>query len=166
MRYYLRQRARNLSKHDINDVIQDTHLRMLTARLPDRANIRCFEALVCRFAHCALIDWLRNNRVVLNDVVDGGAPETDLGPEQELSNEQEYQQIMKIVDELPPQLQQVLKAKLQGVSTKEIAARMGLTTKTVANYLGLARNEVRNRLRALEHDTSRGDRCARTRKQD
>lgn len=76
---------------------------------------------------------------------------TDGAAETSLSNE-DYESVMKkinlIIEEMPPRRREIfMKSKLEGKSSKEIAAELGITSGTVDNHVSEAIHHLRLRLK-------------------
>jgi RNA polymerase sigma factor (sigma-70 family) len=67
--------------------------------------------------------------------IEEGAP----GPERRVSARQQYEQLVAVMRELPPQRRAVFEVrKFEGLSTRETAQRLGLSERTVENHARLA----------------------------
>jgi RNA polymerase sigma factor (sigma-70 family) len=132
-----------LSLDDINDLIQEAYVRIWSADFRSIQNGRTFLYSVVRNA---LHDQLRRAHVVQIECVaelDALDIEEAPGPERMVSARQQYEHLVGIVNELPPQRRAVFEArKFEGLSIREIATRLGISEKTVANHLRLALADV------------------------
>lgn len=133
---YLRRSGR--SKADLDDLVQDVYVRVCEAaqkQIPSPV-----KPFVFAIARNLLIDRVRREQVVSIEAVEDldalhlamDAP----GPDQSVMAREELRRVQAALDCLPPRSRQaVILRKVEGLSWREIAARMGITEKTVNHHL-------------------------------
>lgn len=135
---YLRRNWRDRS--DLEDIRQEVYVRVYrTAReqLPKSAKSFLFTT-----ARNYLIDLARQSDVVpIDAVADVDILSVDQGagaPERGVIARQELHRLQEALDKLPPRHREaVVLGRIEGLSGKEIAARMGITESTVSQHLKL-----------------------------
>ncbi len=152
---YLRSFTSNIQ--DIEDVIQDVFLKLLTP--PPTyllLNIRDIRSYIFRSVRNTMLNRIRDNHRI---DVDSKYWETILEIENSLEiteDEDIYmpdldelvKSIDKIVDTLPRQCRQIfIMAKRQGMKYREIADKLNLSPKTVENQMGIAFRKIREGLK-------------------
>jgi len=123
---------------DIPDLRQETYARAYEAavrELPQRVKPFLFQ-----IARNLMIDLVRRQSVVsLETMADfGWLDVTDDGPsvESHVTARQQLRLLQQALDELPPRCRQiVVMRKVEGLSQKEVAARMGIAVDTVENQV-------------------------------
>lgn len=143
VRRWLRRCARTLSCDDIDDLIQESYSRLWRI---DFSAIKDGRKFLFTVVSNVLKDQIRHSRVVSIDSV------TELesldtvevpGPERLVSARQQYERLLAVVEQLPPQRRAVFCArKFEGLSYKQIAQRLGVSERTVDNHLRFAVAEV------------------------
>ncbi len=148
---YLRSYTSNI--HDIEDVIQDVFLKLLT---PPPAylllNVRDLRSYIFRSVRNTMLNRLRDkhryeaDNVYWNkfteieeslDILD--EDDSDIPDIENLIRE-----IDSAVDSLPPQCRQIfIMAKRHGMKYREIADTLHLSPKTVENQIGIALSKIR-----------------------
>jgi len=136
---YLQHNWRN--KSDIADLRQDIYVRVYESALkgiPDSP-----KAFVFATARNLLIRRLRREQIVPIEAVSdfdalGTAIETP-GPDSNLIARDELRRLQAALDRLPPRCREAfVMRQVDGLSRREIAARMGVTEKTVKTHLQAA----------------------------
>jgi RNA polymerase sigma factor (sigma-70 family) len=153
LRAYLRGRFPDV--RDVDDVVQESYLRIWKARA--RHPIDSAKAFLFSVARNLALDTIRRGRhspidgvtdlaalFVLDDRPDAAAA---------AARQQEIEMLVDAIDALPARCREIfILRKLQGVSQKDIAARLGLSEQTVqvqaARGLRRIAEELRHRLRA------------------
>jgi RNA polymerase sigma-70 factor (ECF subfamily) len=123
---------------DINDLRQEAYARLYEAAQRERpAQVKAF---LFQIARNIIIDRLRKQSVVsLESVADfDWLNVSDERPSAEsyVAARQELRMLQVALDSLPRRCRQVVVLrKVEGLSQKEVAARMGVTTDTVENQM-------------------------------
>jgi RNA polymerase sigma factor (sigma-70 family) len=133
---YLQHNWRN--RGDIEDLLQDVYIRVFEAaktQIPDRPR-----AFVFATARNLLIDRVRREQIIpIEAVSDLDALNVELdspGPERSAIARDELRRLQAALDHLPPRCRQaVVLRQVEGLSRKDIAARMGIGEETVKEYL-------------------------------
>ena len=143
VRRWLGRYTRTLRKEDIDDLIQEAYARLWSA---DFTRIRDGRTFLYSVVRNVLQDQLRRARVVqIECVAEIDALDIDEapGPERWVSAQQQYEQLLRVLEKLTPQRRAVFQLrKFEGLSQREIAQRLGIAEKTVENLLGLAQAQV------------------------
>jgi RNA polymerase sigma factor (sigma-70 family) len=126
------------SECDIDDIMQETYVRMLRAR--DRGEFRSAKAYLFATARNLALDYLRHRNVLhaeslveseaLSVLEEGeGIPET-------IARNQELAILTEAIQSLPDRCRQVFTLrKVYGLSQKEIAVRLAISEHTVSAQL-------------------------------
>jgi RNA polymerase sigma factor (sigma-70 family) len=133
---YLQHNWRN--KSDIYDFRQEVYVRVYEAalkKIPDRP-----KQFVFATARNLLIDRVRQEHVIpIEAASDLEALEIAVdapGPDRVLMARDELRRLQVALDRLPSRAREaVVLGRIEGLSRREIAARMGITEGTVAQYL-------------------------------
>jgi RNA polymerase sigma-70 factor (ECF subfamily) len=139
---FLSRRARSV---DIQDLAQETYLRLLRAR--DLSDVRNPQAYILRVASHVVSEW-RNHQLPAESIsedevvlVDDRIPEFDL--EATLSQER----LDRILDEMSPAMRAVLLLRLRDEhAVKEIAQELDMTLRQVRRYLARGYERLRGAL--------------------
>lgn len=133
---FLQHNWRN--KADIADLRQDVYVQVFDAshnKIPDNAR-----AFVFQTARNLLINRLKREHIVpIEAVADvealNAAIETP-GPERNTIARDELRRLQAALDRLPPRCREaVVLGRIEGLSGREIAARMGITEQAVSAHL-------------------------------
>ncbi len=133
---YLQHNWRN--KSDIADLRQDVYLRVCEAALKETPlNTRQF---VFATARNLLIDRVRREQVIpIEAVSDLDALDIALdapGPERAVAARDELRLVQAALDKLAPRCREaIVMGRIEGLSGKEIAARMGVGESTISEHL-------------------------------
>lgn len=136
LRAYLLSRFSTLPDHD--DLVQETYLRVLRARLHVRlATAKAF--LFATAGHLA-IDRFRRRRTACQVPLDaiGELPAGESFPDaaEFLERRQRQELLAEAVADLPPRCREVMLLRYsEGLASKEIARRLGVSTETVKSHL-------------------------------
>jgi RNA polymerase sigma-70 factor (ECF subfamily) len=133
---FLQHNWRN--KADIADLRQDVYVQVFDAahtNIPDNA-----KAFVFQTARNLLINRLRREHIVpIEAVADVDALNAALetpGPERNTIARDELRRLQAALDRLPPRCREaVVLGRIEGLSGREIAARMGITEQAVSAHL-------------------------------
>lgn len=136
LRAYLVKRFPSLRDHD--DVIQEAYLRML--RMPDQLRGDRAKAYLFAVARNAAIDFFRRRRTTLCDegtdleALPAAADTPDAATLLDESHQQ--QTLFEAVSALPPRCREVMMLRyVEGMSARDIAARLGMAVPTVKIHL-------------------------------
>jgi RNA polymerase sigma-70 factor (ECF subfamily) len=132
LRAYVRGRFPGV--RDVDDVVQESYLRLWQARALQP--IRSAKSFLFRIASNLALDTVRRQRFSpIDDVTDfSGLFVMDDRPDAAASaaRQQEIELLVEAIDALPARCREIfILRKLQGVSQKDIAARLGLSEQTV-----------------------------------
>ena len=150
LRAYLRSSLSSAS--DVDDVVQDTYSRILKVR--EKADVRSGKALLFAVARNAVRDLIRHRAVAHHEPI----TETDHSPVLQdkadvvefVSRQQELALLAEAIRALPTRCREVLLLrKIQGLSQKEIAARLGISENTVETLVAKGTHRCRDFLRDL-----------------
>jgi RNA polymerase sigma factor (sigma-70 family) len=133
---FLRHNWRN--KSDIADLLQDVYVRVYEAALkqiPESAR-----AFVFATARNLLINRVRREQIIPIEAVADldalGIAMDEPGPDRNVIARDELRRLQEILDRLPRRSREAIVMKqVEGLSRREIAARMGVTEKTVKWHL-------------------------------
>jgi RNA polymerase sigma-70 factor (ECF subfamily) len=138
---FLRRRVR--SSDDVQDLAQETYLRLLRAQ--DLSEVRNPLAYLLQVASHVVLEWVggqpRSTSMVTLDedmLVDGQLPEL------ELDALQSQQRIEKVLASVSPMMRAVLILRLRDeISYYEIAAQLQITERQVRRYLARGYDRLR-----------------------
>lgn len=144
LRAYLR--GQFPSVRDVDDVVQESYLRVWRARL--RSPIGFSKSFLFQVARSVTIDLLRRERVAplrpADDATLTVIPDPAPDAAEVACTRSEIDLLVRAIDALPRRLREVMiLRKLDGLSQKEIALRLGLSEATVQAHVvrGLRRLE-------------------------
>lgn len=148
---FLRRGGRQAA--DIADLRQEVYARVYEAAARERP--RFPRAFVFAIARNLLIDRLRQARIVQIDAMGDLSSLNVIGDEApadlRLSARQELERFRRALEALPPRRREVVVLrKVDGLSQKEVAARMGVTQATVEKQLAKAMLALADALGASE----------------
>jgi RNA polymerase sigma-70 factor (ECF subfamily) len=127
-------------KTDIADLLQGVYVRVYEAactQLPTST-----KSFVFTIAHNLLVDQVRREKVIPLSTVEnlealGIAAETP-GPDETTIAREELRRVQAALDRVSPRSREaIILRQVDGLSRREIAARMGITEKTVKRHLNL-----------------------------
>jgi RNA polymerase sigma factor (sigma-70 family) len=126
------------SKTDTEDLCQDVYVRVCDAarkEIPHPA-----KPFVFAVARNLLINRVRRDQIVSIEVVADldtlGIPLDEPSPDRSVMARQELKKLQAALDRLPKRAREaVVLRKVEGLSYREIAARMGISEDTVSEYL-------------------------------
>lgn len=148
LRRRLRRRFPRLTPDDIEDLIQEAHLRLWSLGRHRRLGARSTLAFVTRIAYNAAIDAHRQQQILrLEYEGDPGALERAAeapGPEDRTALTQELESLARFVANLPPRCREVfVLCKVECLPHKRVAAQMGIAVHTVEQHLRKALGRLR-----------------------
>jgi len=133
---YFKRNWRNES--DARDLVQEVYVHACEAAQQDLP--RTARPFVFTIARNLLIDRFRNLAVVpletVGDVETLTTPSDQPGPDRNVIARDELRRLQSALDKLAPRCREaVLLRQLEGLSRREVAARMGISEETVKEYL-------------------------------
>lgn len=144
---FLRRCVRDGS--DVADLRQDVYVRVYEAAQKKIPNpVRPF---LITTARNLVIDRVRREQVVsieaVADLAELEIAEDKPGPERSVMARQELRRLQMALDRLPPRCREaIMLRKVEGLTGREIAARMGITLDTVNEYLAIGMFSLANSL--------------------
>lgn len=138
LRAYLRRKFPSLT--DVDDVVQESYLKIVRARLDGR--LQSARGFLFTVARNIVLDGFRRRRThSSSDIVESDTCDVlEEGPSvaEHVSRDQELQLLAAAIEALPLRCRQVLKLrKIYGLSHKEIATQLGISERTVNVQIGL-----------------------------
>jgi RNA polymerase sigma-70 factor (ECF subfamily) len=127
---------------DVDDLIQETYVRVLRMRSRDPGRLSGVKSLLFTIARNLALDQLRHRQVVKFEAWpetedQSNATEDRPGIQETVSQRQELEMLTEAIQALPERCRQVLTLrKLYGLSQKEIAAQLGIAEHTVEAHVG------------------------------
>lgn len=139
--------SRYSSRFDIDDIIQDSYVRVLKAR--KKGDILSPKAFLFATARNIAIDRLRHLKVAKNEfLVESELSdvwEEDMGIPETVARNQELELLTKAIQALPVRCRQIFTLrKVYGMSQKEIAKKMNISENTVSNQLTIGLHKCRD----------------------
>lgn len=136
LRAYLRANFPSLS--DVDDLVQESYVRLIRARAAGRVNYA--KALLFTIARNIALDLFRRRKVVTIETVGNLAELSVLEDKPDAADvakkQEELQLLAEAVRQLPDRCRQVLTLRLlYGLSHKEIAGQLGISEHTVKAQL-------------------------------
>jgi RNA polymerase sigma-70 factor (ECF subfamily) len=136
LRAYLMKRFPTLPDHD--DLVQETYVR--TLRAYEGGRVACARAFLFTTARNAAIDLFRRRRWRAHEELseDTALPVLDEAPEigESLERDHRLEVLLEGILALPERCRQVMMLRhLDGLSYKEIAARLGISPETVKVHM-------------------------------
>lgn len=133
---FLQRNRRNAS--DVEDLLQDVYTRVCEAAL--RQPPESTRAFVFTTARNLLIDRIRHERVIsieaAEDLEAFDIAADDPGIERNISAREELRILHNALDRLSPRCREVVVLRrIEGISRRQIAARLGISEATVAEHL-------------------------------
>jgi len=143
------------SADDAAEVSQEAYLKVYLALQQDTAREHCPKALLYTTARNLAISRLRHQKVIdrsaLAVTVNQELQAERRSPEQFASSSEDLRDLLRVVNQLPPKCRQVLLLRmLEGLSQKEIAARLSIAVSTVEKHLAKALHSSRNAMAELK----------------
>lgn len=137
LRAWLRSRFPSLT--DIDDLVQETYVRILGVR--DRTAIDCPRAFLFSTARNLALDFARRRQIVAMESI--AEPEQLFVDDEKpsaadaVAHDQELALLTQAIQSLPERCRQVLTLrKIYGLSQREIAAQLGISEHTVEAQVG------------------------------
>lgn len=125
------------SVRDVDDVVQESYLRIWKARLT--APVRSAKSFLFQVARHVAIDLLRRERaspvVQLGDLAGLSVMDSRPDSAQALGAKERLDLLSDALVALPPRCRQIIMLhKIQGMSQRQVAERLGLSERTVENH--------------------------------
>ena len=127
---------------DIDDLLQETYLRILQIRDRDPCRMYTVKPLLFTMARNLAVDQLRRRRIVqfdeLPEIESARWAEDQPRVSETVSRRQEIQLLTEAIQSLPERCRDVLTLrKIYGMSQKEIALQLGISEHTVEALVGV-----------------------------
>jgi RNA polymerase sigma factor (sigma-70 family) len=128
------------SRADVADLLQDIYVRVYEAA---RAELpTSTKSFVFTIAHNLLVDRIRRDKVVPLSTVESvealGIAAEAPGPDETTIAREELGRVQAALDHVSPRSREaILLRQVEGLTRREIAARMGIAEKTVKRHLSL-----------------------------
>jgi RNA polymerase sigma factor (sigma-70 family) len=125
-------------KHEIDDLRQETYARVYQAAKTSRpTSARSF---LLTTAHHLMVDRVRRERIVsieaVGDLAALDVTVDEISAEQRVSARQELKRLARALDRLPPRCRTVVwLRRVEGLSQKEVAARLGVSVKAIEQHI-------------------------------
>ena len=164
VRGWLRRHVRSLSGADVDDLLQESYVRLWGADFNHIANGRSYFFTVVRNL---LLEQARRARIVpmvrMSEIEALRLVSEEPEPERRVAARQELQRLREIIAELPKQCRCAFELqKLHELPHKEVARRMGVTCKTVEKHLTKALAKIIDAMgRTGSHQQGRRERPRR-----
>ena len=149
LRAYLRTRFPTIT--DVDDLVQETYCRLMQAR--HAGKIAEARPYLFATARNLALDWFRRSRVLSIGCIDDIAPSSVVegGPDaaEAASHAQELEIVTDAINALPGRCREVVRLrKFDGLSHREIAARLGISLHTVNAQISLGMLRCRDFLKS------------------
>ncbi|MBY8824965.1 RNA polymerase sigma factor [Sphingomonas colocasiae] len=130
---------RTLDPEDLEDAIQETYAQI--AGLADIAHIRCGRAYFFAAARTSVLMRLRRARIVrietATEIESLNISEDTPSAERVAAGRRELARVQRLIAGLPDRCRRIFELrKIEGLSQREVAARMGLAEHIVENDVG------------------------------
>jgi len=147
LRAYLR--GRFSCRTDIDDIMQETYVRLFRAREAGKASLT--RAYLFVVARNVALDVIRHRQVIsidaLADIERLSVVEDSPGVPEAISHEQELQLFADAIRALPPRCAQIVTLRrIEGLSYREIGRRLGVAESTINTQLAIGLMRCRNYL--------------------
>jgi RNA polymerase sigma factor (sigma-70 family) len=164
VRRWLARHVRSLSAADIDDLIQEAYSRIWGAELQGVHNPRAYLFATLRNL---LAEQARRAQIVpmerMGEIDELRIPSEEPGPERRASARQELDRLRALVLALPAQCRTAFELrKIQGLSQREVAARMGISERTVEKHLAKALERLLRGVAGAERRDRNGAKVSET----
>lgn len=144
------------SKDDAQEISQEAYLKVFLALRKHRDRDHCPKALLYTTARNLAISRLRHQKIVDRSAVAVTVSQElqaeRRSPEQHASKNEELRALLLVVNQLPPKCRRVMLLRmLEGLSQKEIAARLDIAVSTVEKHLARALHSSRDAMASLKN---------------
>jgi len=138
---YLRHNWRD--RDEVADLVQEIYMRIYEAaskEFPKPTKSNSTRAFAFAIAHNLLVDRLRREKIISIEAVDDldvlGIAADAPGPEAQIAARDELRQLQRAIDRLPARARAAFVFhQVDGLSVREIAARMAIAERTVVGHL-------------------------------
>lgn len=153
VRKWLGPKIRGLPNCDLDEVIQETYARLWACEAERIANVRAYFFVTARHV---VGEAFRRAKLVsietMADIESLNIVDSECSPERQLSGREELATLLQVLTRLPPKCRQAFELrKFEGLSQREIAARMGIAESTVEKHLAKALQLVLAEMTAAAH---------------
>jgi RNA polymerase sigma-70 factor (ECF subfamily) len=137
---FLSRRVRTVV--DIEDLAQETYLRLLRAR--DLKDVRNPQAYLLRIASHVISEWREETASTEGLPIDDGFLADHCLPELELDAAASQERLNRVLDEMSPLMRAIVLLRLRDErSCKDIAAELNLTPRQVKRHLAKGYDRLR-----------------------
>lgn len=145
--------------HEVQDIRHDIYVRILEAAEKERPTQP--KAYMFSIARHILIDRARRNRVVAIDLLEDldvlNVLVDEKTPERHASGREQLQRLTTLINRLPPRPREVVwMRRIEGLSQKDIAAKLGIAEGTVEKHLVRGIRQLADALFGLQHGEGGG----------
>ena len=131
-------RRRRLEGLEIDDVIQETYTRLISA--DSIAHIRDAKSYAFQVAGSVVVDHLRRMKVVsiasVSDLDNLDMPSPEPSPERQVIDREELHRLAQLIATLPGRVRDVFTLRrVYGLSQREVAERLGIAESTVEKHM-------------------------------
>lgn len=152
---YLQRMLR--SREDALEVSQEAYLKVYVALCRHEKRQHSPKALLYTTARNVAISRLRHQKIVDHSLqavtVSQELQSERRSPEQHASKNDDLQSLLYVINQLPPKCRQVILLRmLEGLSQKEIAAKLDIAVSTVEKHLAKALRSSNSAMRQLRQD--------------
>lgn len=159
-------RGRRLAGFEIDDVVQETYARLVSAASVE--TVRNPKAYAFQTAHSVLMTHVRRSKVVsfhaVADIDHLGAVAPDPSPETQAIDRDELLRLAEAIAAMPDRVRDVFRLRrVEGMSQREVAQALNIAESTVEKHIGKAIRLLMDRFgrggfSAPDASTSRNDR--------
>lgn len=144
------------NSEDAEDAVQEVCVKLWNMRdkLEEYRSIEAFAMTVTR-NHC--LDRIRKQgREVLEDTRPVDTRADDMNPEEEMERRESYNNVLKIVKDLPDKYRTVIQLRdIEGLDYDDIQKHLGENINTIRVNLSRARKMVRDKLKTMYYEPAR-----------
>ncbi len=129
----------------VDDLFQQTWIKA-TQNLDRYTDQQRFLAWLCRIAHNLVMDFFRSRKHLEGEELSESLPAPDRSPDEALAREQRQAALDAAIRQLPPEQQEIIALRAQGIAFKDIAAQKGLSLNTALGRMHYAVQNLRKLL--------------------
>lgn len=165
IRRWLAARVRGVTACDVDEVIQETYARVWSV---DPRRISTVRAYLFVTARNIVGEALRRSRIVsieaVADIENLNIVGDDITAERRLSGREEVERLHRTLGRLPAKCREAFELrKFEGLSQRDIAARMGIAESTVEKHLAKALRLVLEGMKESAEASTRSERADESR---